>query len=147
MKENVHQTTQIIGSIVAGENLHHAELLRSSLEGQDLAFAKAVEQISKVRDFVGSPEHILGSNLTKHGEIAEQVEVGVRNARDFLRQHPISATVFEHLCFKTEQSFLKIQKQKDPEFTPTTSIPYCCCLPALTRFERCNRISPSQDLG
>lgn len=92
MKENVHQTTQIIGGIVDGENLHHAELLRSSLEGQDLAFAKAVEQIAKVRDFVGSPEHILGSNQTKHGEIAEQVEVSVRNARDFLRQHPISAT-------------------------------------------------------
>jgi hypothetical protein len=31
----------------------------------------------------------------------------------------------------------------DPEATPITSIPYCCYLPVLTRFERCNRMVPS----
>ena len=92
MKENVHQTTQIIGGMVAGDNLRHAQQLKASLESQDSAFAKAIEQVVKVRDFVGIPEHILGSGKTKHGEIAEQVEVGIRNARDYLRHHTPSAT-------------------------------------------------------
>ena len=92
MKEDIHQTTQIIGGMVAGENLHHAEQLTAALEKQDFAFTKAIEQVRKVWDFVGSPEQILGSDKTKHGEIAEQVEVGIRNARDYLRQQTPSAT-------------------------------------------------------
>lgn len=40
----------------------------------------------KVRDFIASPNTILGSTGTKHGEIAEQVEVGVRNARQALEE-------------------------------------------------------------
>ncbi len=61
---------------------HESEQLQQI--AQDAAFEKAVEQITRVREFVGSPEKILGSELTKHGEIAEQVEVGVRNARSLL---------------------------------------------------------------
>jgi uncharacterized membrane-anchored protein YhcB (DUF1043 family) len=57
-----------------------------------LPFLKAVEQIDKVREFVGSPEKIIGSEFTKHGEIAEQVEVGVRNARQALSQQKMTAT-------------------------------------------------------
>ncbi|MCY3934047.1 MAG: hypothetical protein OXH70_20265 [Acidobacteria bacterium] len=36
------------------------------------------------RDFVGSPANILGSETTKHGEIAEQVHVALRRAREVL---------------------------------------------------------------
>ncbi len=59
---------------------------------QDAAWNHAQEQIDKVREFVGSPEKILGSALTKHGEIAEQVEVGIRNARSALHQNDLTAT-------------------------------------------------------
>lgn len=52
------------------------------------ALDAALEQIDRVRDFVGRPESILGSAATKHGEIAEQVEVGVRNARALLAGAP-----------------------------------------------------------
>jgi len=92
MKENIHQTNQIIGGMVASENLQHTEHFKAALERQDSAFTKAIEQIDKVRDFIGTPEHILGNNQTKHGEIAEQVEVGIRNARDYLRQQIPRAT-------------------------------------------------------
>ena len=37
-----------------------------------------------VRDFVGTPENILGNAATKHGEIAEQVNVAISRARDIL---------------------------------------------------------------
>lgn len=60
--------------------------------GQDAAWNHAQEQIDKVREFVGSPEKILGSALTKHGEIAEQVEVGICNARSALHQNDLTAT-------------------------------------------------------
>lgn len=59
---------------------------------QDFAFQKSIEQINNIRDFLGSPENILGSELTKHGEIAEQVEVGIRNARSVLYGEEMKAT-------------------------------------------------------
>lgn len=57
----------------------HDEIIK--LAAQDRAFEIAAEQIDKVREFLTNPQNILGSAITKHGEIAEQVEVGIRNAR------------------------------------------------------------------
>lgn len=62
------------------------------LNAQDSAFRLAIAQIDKVRVFIGSPEKILGNPSTKHGEIAEQVEVGIRNARSLLEQKGFVAT-------------------------------------------------------
>lgn len=59
--------------------------LQDKLTGQDKALAAALGEIEWVRRFVGSPEHILGSLKTKHGEIAEVAEVGVRRAAELLR--------------------------------------------------------------
>ena len=59
---------------------------------QDVAFSTAIEQVDKVREFIGNPGSILGSALTKHGEIAEQVEVGIRNANAALNQQNMTAT-------------------------------------------------------
>lgn len=92
MKENIHQTTQIIAGVVAADNLNRVQELEQALSHQDRALADALRQVKHVRDFVGSPEHILGNPQTKHGEIAEQVEVGLRNARDLLHQHIPNAT-------------------------------------------------------
>jgi hypothetical protein len=59
---------------------------------QDEYFRNAVQEIDKVREFIGTPEHILGNQQTKHGEIAEHVEVGIRRAKDALDGNPMSAT-------------------------------------------------------
>lgn len=48
---------------------------------QDAYLVEALGCIDKVRDFISNPEHILGSNLTKHGEVAEHVDVGINNAK------------------------------------------------------------------
>lgn len=72
-----------------------AEILRSeqtALNSQNIAFIKSLEQVNKVRDFLGKPEHILGSPKTKHGEIAEVIEVHIRNARSLLESKPPQAT-------------------------------------------------------
>ncbi|MEY8351297.1 hypothetical protein AALF16_24100 [Bacillus cereus] len=52
---------------------------------QDEAFQSAFQQVNKVREFLQDPSKILGSDKTKHGEIAEQVEVHVRNAYAILK--------------------------------------------------------------
>lgn len=91
-KEDRHHTTQFVAAIVAEENLRHAEQLATELSKQDQSFFAAVGEIDKVRDFVGSPENILGNASTKHGEIAEQVEVGIRNAKSLLNSSEIRAT-------------------------------------------------------
>ena len=52
----------------------------SALREQDRAFLDAVSELQAVHDFVGSPANILGRGNTKHGEIAEQVHVGVSRA-------------------------------------------------------------------
>lgn len=83
---------QVVGVIVDSLNTQRIQNETDQLLAQDIAFLKAVEQIDKVREFVGSPEKIIGSEFTKHGEIAERVEVGVRNARQALLQQKMTAT-------------------------------------------------------
>lgn len=56
------------------------------------ALDKALKCVDNVREFIRSPDKILGSDATKHGEIAEQVEVNIRNARDILNKAKESAT-------------------------------------------------------
>lgn len=92
MKENHHQTTQIIGGVVEATNQQRLTELQKALGIQGQALTDALQEIQKVRDFIGTPERILGNHLTKHGEIAEQVEVGIRNARDLIEQQPPTAT-------------------------------------------------------
>lgn len=60
------------------------EALKGDLKGQDRAFAASMGELDWARKLIGTPEHILGSNATKHGEVAEIAEVGVRRARDLL---------------------------------------------------------------
>lgn len=60
---------------------------------QYLRFDEALSQLQTVREFIDKPGNILGSPATKHGEIAEVAEVGVRRAWDILQGLPPSADV------------------------------------------------------
>ncbi len=79
-----HVAAQVAAAWSALDAAHRAGELAAALRGQDRAFLGAIGELQVVRDFVGSPEHILGRASTKHGEIAEQVHVGVSRARDVL---------------------------------------------------------------
>lgn len=83
---------QMAGAVVQAINEArvHAEIIKLAV--QEAAFESAVDQIDKVREFLSRPQNILGSDLTKHGEIAEQIEVGIRNARQALAQETMTAT-------------------------------------------------------
>lgn len=83
---------QVYSAFVDNINVNRIKDEIINIDLQDACFVKAMEDIENVRNFIGQPEKILGSPLTKHGEIAEQVEVGVRNARDVLEGRLGTAT-------------------------------------------------------
>lgn len=83
---------QVNAAIVGVLNNQRMQDEIMKLAAQDAAFSNAIEQVDKVREFIGNPNNILGSELTKHGEIAEQVEVGIRNAKAALNQQNMTAT-------------------------------------------------------
>ena len=90
MMKSTHVTSavqdQVAGSYVDLINQERITDLQNCLQRQDIAFNLASEQVSKIRDFIARPENILGSMATKHGEIAEQVEVGIRNAQQAMTE-------------------------------------------------------------
>lgn len=91
-KGEPHLITQAVAGVVAADHDQLAAQVSARLAAQGEALGRALGEIDKVRQFVGTPERILGNPATKHGEIAEQVDVGVRNAWDYLRHKLPSAT-------------------------------------------------------
>lgn len=45
---------------------------------------RALGELQKIKNFIGNPRAILGSQLTKHGEIAEHMQVHISNARNLV---------------------------------------------------------------
>lgn len=64
-----------------------SNIVREQLEAhqaQNLNFENALTHYAKMRQFLSAPENILGTMRTKHGEIAEHLEVNIRNAKNVL---------------------------------------------------------------
>ena len=87
---------QGVGSMVSEQNRQNALELMQKMHKIDTQNAatkariennldKALQCVDNVRDFVGSTEHILGNPSTKHGEIAEKVDVNFHNADQIMR--------------------------------------------------------------
>ena len=53
----------------------------AKLLDQDKNLEGALNELKALKNFIASPERILGSMKTKHGEIAEHVHVNIANAR------------------------------------------------------------------
>ncbi|MGG2056330.1 hypothetical protein ABFY48_18450 [Lysinibacillus pakistanensis] len=64
-----------------------------------------MHQFAKMRQFLNSPENILGSQKTKHGEIAENFEVHIRNAKAALNGQSDVAT-FEGVGRTAPEDFI-----------------------------------------
>lgn len=48
------------------------------LAEQDGNLEKALAEMQELKKFVSNPEHILGAVQTKHGEVAEHVQVNIQ---------------------------------------------------------------------
>ena len=92
-RAGTHVSAQVAAAWSALDAAYRAGELAAALRGQDRAFFGAMRELQVVRDFVGSPENILGRTDTKHGEIAEQVHVRVSRARDVLYGRVPAATL------------------------------------------------------
>ena len=79
------------------------------------ALSTSLQHIENVRDFVSDPRAILGSIQTKHGEIAEHIEVEIRNARDVLNHIKPSAT-FEGVGRTAPEDYLIGASQVQSKF-------------------------------
>lgn len=100
MKFNRRMTIdQVIGGIVDEVNIKRENMKDRAIEEinkifteknniQDVNFLKAMDEVNSVRKFISDPSKILGSEATKHGEIAEHVEVGIGNAKELIKGLP-----------------------------------------------------------
>lgn len=94
MERSHHLVTQGAAAAVSFEITSLQSKCIEQLCLQDQACTSATTAIDGIRDFVGSPEHILGNQNTKHGEIAEITEIGITNARCLLNR--VVPSAFKH---------------------------------------------------
>ena len=87
-----HVAAQVASSWASLDAASRSADLANALSSQDRAFLAAMREMQVVRDFVGTPENILGSATTKHGEIGEQVNVAIIRAGDVLLGRAPTAT-------------------------------------------------------
>lgn len=84
---------QTMASLVQMANAARNAAGAAKEQAQNLLYEQASIYIDTVREFIDKPGNILGSPATKHGEIAEVAEVGVRNAWDVLNGLAPSASL------------------------------------------------------
>lgn len=71
------------------------QIVREKLQSQqqqNVNFENALNHMMKMRQFLSDPKNILGSERTKHGEVAEHLEVNIRNAMAALKGQSEVAT-------------------------------------------------------
>ncbi|MEZ8968094.1 hypothetical protein FCV82_02210 [Vibrio breoganii] len=75
------------------ENLR-TEAMNIAVDKQDKALSLALEQIDAVKEKLKDPTNFLGRMDTKHGEVAEKIEIAIRNARQALDQNAFKPEEF-----------------------------------------------------
>lgn len=82
-KERIIKSTQeqAVAAWVSQLNEIRISELINNLKQQDINLVEALSELDELKKFCGDPNHILGSDLTKHGEIAEHMQVNFSNAR------------------------------------------------------------------
>lgn len=71
---------QAIAAWITHLNQMRLDTLIEKLNRQDINLEEALKELEKIKQFIGDPAHILGSVTTKHGEIAEHMQVNFENA-------------------------------------------------------------------
>lgn len=102
MKSQIYSDQVVGGFIQDGINSAQrnyndriTEILQTAIEREAYtrtSLSESLQCIENLRDFVSTPQNILGNLGTKHGEIAEHVEVEIRNGRDILNHLKPTAT-------------------------------------------------------
>lgn len=72
---------QAVASWIDQLNQLRLDELVAKLAEQGINFEGSLNELKELKDFVANPQNILGSLKSKHGEIAEHVQVNISNAR------------------------------------------------------------------
>lgn len=72
---------QAVASWITYLNQIRLDELVARLNQQDINLEESLKELDEIKQFLGNPTHILGSPSTKHGEIAEHMQVNFANAR------------------------------------------------------------------
>lgn len=72
---------QAVASWVTFLNQTRLDNFIENLNRQDINLGEALKELDELKNFLSHPENILGSSTTKHGEIAEHMQVNFSNAR------------------------------------------------------------------
>ncbi len=103
MKRSSIYTDQIVAAIVLDGRAHEEQLYLNRLTEIQLQAAEHIQiahdalneslgYVENVRDFVSDLDHVLGAMPTKHGEIAEHVQVEIGNAQRVMNHLRPNAT-------------------------------------------------------
>lgn len=81
--ERVIKSTQeqAVAAWISYLNQARLDELIIKLNQQDINLEESLKELEEIKQFIGDPTHILGSATTKHGEIAEHMQVNFANAR------------------------------------------------------------------
>lgn len=94
--------------------LRFNEIVRQ-LANQDINLENALSELQRLRLFIFSPEHILGRMATKHGEVAEHVQVRFSNAEAFARGETATHSIDDVGRFAPED-YLRYGKMVQSKF-------------------------------
>lgn len=82
------------------------ENLLEKLSAQDCNIQKALKALNEVKIFIANPSHILGSAQTKHGEVAEHMQVAFVNAEEYV-QGKMPSHTFEGVGRTAMEDYLR----------------------------------------
>lgn len=116
MKKSTIYTDQVISAVVLDGVVREEQLYVDRLTEIQLQAAESIQSahealneslgyVENVRDFVSDPAHILGAMPTKHGEIAEHVQVEIGNAQRVM-QHLLPNATFEGVGRTAPEDYL-----------------------------------------
>lgn len=106
---------QAVASGIYYLNQARLDTLIENLNKQDTNLEQAMIELAELKKFLGNPEHILGSNITKHGEIAEHMQVNLSNARHAIKGLNKEYT-FEGVGRTAPEDYLKNGQQIQSKF-------------------------------
>lgn len=76
---------QAVASWVSYLNQLRMNLFLENIFAEDMKLEQSLNELQKLKNFIQTPEHILGNEFTKHGEIAENMQVRISNAENFMK--------------------------------------------------------------
>lgn len=86
-------TDQALAALVGFLKVAREHAEAAQIAAMDLNFEKAAMAFDTVRYYIDRPEKLLGDMRTKHGELAELLEVARRNAQDIFSASGLSASL------------------------------------------------------